>query len=160
MQANLANLDIVVFVLLGIVLLLIILVIRLEIRLKKLLAGENGSSLEGSISFIKSSHDKQIIINDEIIKQIDNLDTRVRRSVRGVATVRFNPFSGTGSGGNQSFATALLDEQGSGVIISSIYGRDHFSAFAKPINQHKPEFGLSKEETEAFKKAIAQIKEG
>ena len=157
MQEGLANLDIIVFVLAGVIILLIILVVRLELRLKKLLSGKSGNDLESSINYIRDGLDKQTIINAELIKRADGLDSRLRRSIRGLATVRFNPYKGTGSGGNQSFATAFLDEEGTGVVISSLYGRDHFSAFAKPIINHKPEFILSKEEKEAFKKALEQL---
>jgi len=39
-----------------------------------------------------------------------------------MAIVRFNPFRD--SGGDQSFAIALADGQGNGVILSSLHARD------------------------------------
>ncbi len=37
---------------------------------------------------------------------------------------RYNPFKESGVGGNQSFSAAFIDEQGNGVVITSLYSRD------------------------------------
>ena len=77
-------------------------------------------------------------------------DRRIKKKLNGAKTLRFNPFAGTGSGGNQSFATALLDEDGSGVVLSTLYARDKVSIFAKPIENRKSEFELTDEEKEVL----------
>jgi len=77
------------------------------------------------------------------------IEKRLRKSVQSVHTVRFNPFKGTGGGGNQSFATSFLNEEGDGVVLSSIYSRDRVSIFAKPVKKHSSEYELSEEEKEA-----------
>ena len=71
--------------------------------------------------------------------------------------VRFNPFSGDGSGGNQSFAAAFLDEKGSGVVLSSLYARDRVGLYAKPIEKGASSFELTKEEKEALERAQESI---
>ena len=68
-------------------------------------------------------------------------------------TVRFNPFKGTGAGGNQSFATALLNENGDGVVLSSLYSRERVSVYAKPVQKFSSEYELSGEEKQAIKSA-------
>ena len=82
----------------------------------------------------------------------------MKKSVQAVSTIRFNPFKGNGSGGNQSFATAFLNEDTDGVVISSIYSREHTSVFSKPINKGVSEYELSGEEKEAIENAKKQIK--
>jgi len=72
--------------------------------------------------------------------------------VRNIETVRFNPFIDAGS--NQSFAIAMLNDEGNGVVMSSLYARDRMSIFAKPIVRGKSEFELSSEEKEVLSKAI------
>ena len=56
-------------------------------------------------------------------------------------------------GANQSFATALVNQHGDGVIFSSLYGRERTSVFSKPLKNHTSEHGLSEEEKQAVKKA-------
>jgi hypothetical protein len=143
--------NLLIFALIGIIAILTILVIRLEFRIKKLVSGKSGKSLEGSIYDINDGIARLDSLHDEMRKQMEGVEKRVRRGIKRAETVRFNPFKGT-SGGNQSFATALLDEEGSGVVISSLYSRDRVSVFAKPINSYSSEYELSQEEKQAIKK--------
>ena len=151
------SMDVLLYALVGLVLVLTIWIIRLEIKLKNFLKGKDAKSLEDSFVLVKDNVERQIVINQEIAKEIDKLDARIQKSIRGLGTVRFNAFKGTGSGGNQSFAIALLDEEKNGVIISSLYGRDRFSAFAKPVQSGTSEFELSEEEKKALEKAESHI---
>lgn len=127
--------------------------IRMEIRIKKLMRGKNGKSLESS--FVSMAEDIQEYkdFKIELEKYLKHVEKRVSTSVRGVATVNFNAFSGAESGG-KSFATAILDEQGDGVIISSLQARNRLSIFTKNIKNRKPETELSEEEAEALTKAL------
>jgi hypothetical protein len=61
-------------------------------------------------------------------------------------------------GGNQSFATAFLNEDGDGVVISSLYSREHTSVFAKPVKKHSSEHEMSNEEKEAMEEARKNLK--
>jgi len=145
------NTDLLIFALIGIIAILTILVIRLEFRIKKLVTGKSGKSLEGAIYNINDGIARLDTLHDEMRKQMESVERRVRKGIKRAETVRFNPFKGT-SGGNQSFATALLDEEGNGVVISSLYSRERVSVFAKPINNYSSEYELTGEEKEAIKK--------
>lgn len=136
----------------GIIAILLLWIIRLEIKLKRFLKGKNAKTLEDSFLFIKKGVERQVIVNKEIATEIDSINARLEKSIRGVGIVRFNPFQGTG-GGNQSFAIALVDEENNGVVISSLYSRERFSAFAKPILKGSSTFKLSEEESQALQKA-------
>ncbi|MCK5027629.1 MAG: DUF4446 family protein [Candidatus Pacebacteria bacterium] len=153
MEAPMISVDILLYILGGMIILLFVWIARLEIKLKRFLKGKDAKTLEDSFMFVKNSVEKQITINQEIAKEIDNLDARLAKSLRGFDTMRFNAFKGTSSGGNQSFALALLNEEGDGMILSSLYGRDRFSAFAKPIQKGTSEFELSEEEKQVLYKA-------
>jgi len=85
------------------------------------------------------------------------VEKRLNQSVRGVGTVRFNPFRGTGDGGNQSFASAFIDEKGDGVVFSTLYSRERMSVFAKPLTGGKSEYELTGEERRAIQKAREQM---
>ena len=140
------------YILTGIIAILLLWIIRLEIKLKRFLKGKNAKTLEDSFLFIKKGVERQVIVNKEIATEIDSINARLEKSIRGVGIVRFNPFQGTG-GGNQSFAIALIDEENNGIVISSLYSRERFSAFAKPILKGLSTFKLSEEESQALQKA-------
>lgn len=130
---------------------LVIWIFTLERRIGKLLAGKSGASLEDSIG--KQADDiRSLFAFKKIVEgALAELDGRIKKKLHGAKTLRFNPFAGTGSGGNQSFATALLDEEGNGVVISSLYSREKMSVFAKPVKQRTSEFDLTDEEKEVLK---------
>ncbi len=123
----------------------------LERRIAKLLAGKTGSSLEATIGKNQDDIAKLFIIQNDVRGALSELDERIKKKIHGAKTLRFNPFAGTGSGGNQSFATALLDEEGNGVVLSTLYSREKVSMFAKPVKQRTSEFELTEEEREVLK---------
>ena len=123
----------------------------IEIRLKKIFTGTKTQNLEKMITLtskkINQSEKKQAEIN----KHLMTIDSRLNQSIRNIKTIRFNPF--IDAGGNQSFAIAMLNDNGNGVIISSLYARNRMSIFAKPIISGKSDFELSIEEKEVLEKA-------
>lgn len=133
------------------IILLIVWIVLLEKRISKLTAGKNTSSLEDTINENQKAIADLFTFRREVNQALENIDERMQKKLHGVKTVRFNPFAGTGSGGNQSFASALLDENGDGVVISSLYSREKVSIFAKPIKARTSEFELTDEEREVLK---------
>ena len=71
-----------------------------------------------------------------------------QKCIQRIGMVRFSPFPS--EGGNQSFAIALLDAYGTGVVISSIYGRDSQRVYAKPIKNSESHIPLTEEEKRAI----------
>jgi hypothetical protein len=132
---------------------LLVMVIRMHFRLKKFLIGINSDHIGDSLTNLTGELKELQQFRDELEKYITGLEKRVRKSLQSVHTVRFNPFKGTGYGGNQSFATAFLNEEGDGVLLSSLYSRDHVSIYSKPIKKHVTEHELSEEEREALEQA-------
>jgi Protein of unknown function (DUF4446) len=65
--------------------------------------------------------------------------------------VRYDAFAGSGSG--LSYALALLNRQGDGVVLTSIYSRDDTRTFGKPVEGFKPTVQASAEELEAIERA-------
>ena len=125
---------------------LLVWIVRLEIRIRRLTEGKNGKSLETSILSIKQGHESMERFRKEMESYLQNVEGRLARSVREVRTVRFNPFKESGTGGNQSFATAFINEKGDGVILSSLYSRDRVSMFAKPVIDYSSDHELTEEE--------------
>jgi hypothetical protein len=65
--------------------------------------------------------------------------------------VRYDAFAGSGSG--LSYALALLNRRGNGVVLTSIYSRDDTRTFGKPVEGFKPTVQASEEELEAIERA-------
>lgn len=89
---------------------------------------------------------------DELAARSAVVEAAVRRSIQRVGLVRFNPFEDTG--GNQSFALALLDAGGTGVIVSSLHSRTGTRVYAKSITAGRSDGALSEEESAALRQAL------
>lgn len=86
-------------------------------------------------------------------EKIDNLENCSRKYFQKIGIIRFNPFSETG--GDQSFSIALLNNEGSGLVISSLHSRERTRIYAKSIEKGKAiGYDISKEEKEAVAKAL------
>jgi len=153
-----SNPIIITYALIALVIILVGWIIRLEIKVKRLLMGKDGKSLEDSIVSAKVNLEKLNDFQKEVISHFTNVEKRLNRSVQSVETLRFNPFKGTGDGGNQSFSTALISQNGDGVIISSLYSRDRISIFSKPVEKFQSTFELTEEESEVLNKSKNQLK--
>jgi Protein of unknown function (DUF4446) len=124
---------------------------ELDWRLAGLTQGHDGRNLEG----ILDAHLEKV---REVAGSLDDLSARTRlletnatRAFQRVGLVRFNPFEDTG--GNQSFALALLDAREDGFVISSLHSRSATRFYAKAVVGGWPEAALSDEEAEAVKLA-------
>ena len=133
----------------AIVLILLIMIIRLQIRLKNLLKG-SAINLEESINLVIQHVEDLESFKKESQEYLKLVERRLRNGIQGVDTLRFNPFKGTGAGGNQSFSTAFINEQGDGVVFSSLYSSDRMSVFAKPLQKFKSSFELTEEEAKSI----------
>jgi hypothetical protein len=85
-----------------------------------------------------------------------SLQEAVARSVQRVGIIRFDAFEDMG--GMLSFAVALLDADGNGVVLSSINGRNETRIYAKPIEQGTSRTHLSGEEEEAIRRALGAVR--
>lgn len=145
------TITILTYIIAGLVALILIWVLSVERRLRKFFAGKDARSLEDLMTDICEKIENLKNTQEEINKHLLVVDKRLDKSIRKVETVRFNPFLDAGS--NQSFAISFVNDEGDGVVLSSLYARDRMSIFAKPIKGGKSEFELSTEEKEVLKKS-------
>jgi hypothetical protein len=144
-------LTIIVIGALAVLAVVVIYIIRLTTKLNRLLRGKNARTLEDTIISLADEIDRLKNDNETLAQGIIQAHRKLKRSIQKVHTIRFNPFRD--QGGNQSFATALLDEEGNGVVISSLYAREKVSVYAKPLIKNQSAYELSAEEKEAIAKA-------
>ncbi|HEV7424517.1 MAG TPA: DUF4446 family protein [Candidatus Paceibacterota bacterium] len=146
------KLELAFFILTGLLLVIgAIWIFATEKRLKRFFLGKKAKDLEDTILSLEDTVSKLIREKNGMQKEITAINTKLKKSVRGLETIRFNPFPDQGS--NQSFAVGMLNEEGDGVVFSSLYSRDRMSVFAKPIKNNKSDYELTAEEKEALKKA-------
>ncbi|MEK7136214.1 MAG: DUF4446 family protein [Patescibacteria group bacterium] len=140
--------NLVIYLLLGIIGVLAFWVLSLEWRLKKLLIGRKGQDLEEIMAELGQAVDTVVAKSKHDDKLFEDIYRRLRSTLQRYHTLRFNPYADLG--GNQSFATALMDEDGNGVVISGLYSRDKVGVYAKPLSKFSSEHELSTEEIEAI----------
>jgi hypothetical protein len=95
-------------------------------------------STAASVARMKAEHDQMAALIPSVI--------------RHVGLVRFSPFHDTG--GDQSFALALLDGQGDGVVVTALHSRTDSRLYAKPIEHFSSSYSLTPEEREAMDRAL------
>jgi hypothetical protein len=114
--------------------------VRLDETLRGILQGQSElvQRLERAIRALHATDKKQ--------------QTQIEGSVRNVALLRYDAFEDVG--GRLSFSCALLDDQGNGVVLTSINGRQETRVYAKPVNLGTSSHNLSLEEEESIRRAL------
>lgn len=125
-------------------------------------AGRAGGAVGGRVRLdetlrgILQGQSQQIQRLERAIRALHGTDkkqqTQIEGSVRNVALLRYDAFEDVG--GRLSFSCALLDDQGSGVVLTSINGRQETRVYAKPVAQGTSSHNLSLEEEEAIRRAL------
>jgi hypothetical protein len=88
--------------------------------------------------------------------RLADLEQRFGFAIQKIGVYRFNPFSE--SGGNFSFTLALLDSHDTGVIITSMHGREQNRIYSKNIKNGTSEIQLTEEENQALFSAKEKFK--
>ena len=121
---------------------------RLLGQYQHLMAGTSGGNLEQALN----DHVTQVRETAAQVEAVDRLARRLEKaayfSLQHMGVVRYNPFQDTG--GDQSFAIALVDGHGNGVVLSSLHGRDATRVYAKPLQKWESTYSLTDEERQAI----------
>ena len=81
-------------------------------------------------------------------------DRRLGRTISRTAVVRYDAYGEMT--GRQSSSMALLDDSGTGVVLSSILHREQARMYVKGVREGQSEFELSPEENEAIDTALGR----
>jgi len=121
---------------------------RLLGQYQHLMTGTSGGNLEA----ILHDHIAQVRDTAARVEATEQLARRLEKSgyfsFQHLGVVRYNPFHDTG--GDQSFAIALVDGHGNGVVLSSLHGRDATRVYAKPLLKWESTHQLTEEEKQAI----------
>jgi hypothetical protein len=84
-------------------------------------------------------------------KRLDELDVLAHTDISRVGFVRYDAFDDTGS--ELSYALALLNREGTGVVLTSIYSRTDTRTYGKAVEAYRPLANASDEELRAIASA-------
>lgn len=126
-------------------------VARLQSRYDQLVAGSETGTLEQRLQQQTQSVQTALTTAQEIAATVTKTEGMMSDAIQRVGLYRFNPFSDTG--GDLSFALALTDDNGKGVVLCSLHSRGETRLYAKPLNVWDSPHPLSQEEQEAVRRA-------
>lgn len=151
-----------IYITIALILLVIILIIiviityislsKIESRYRRLMRGASTKNLEDIVISYLDKID-EVKKQNEIMKQLyEQINGRLTSCVQKTSMIRYKAFEDMGS--DLSFSIALLDANSNGVILTSIYGRDESTTYAKPIDKGISRYELSNEENKVLEQAI------
>ena len=110
---------------------------------------------EDVLTLIQRHVDEVVALRSEVAAldtRADELRGLLGGCVSRVGTIRYDAFDEMG--GHLSYSTALLDERGDGVVLTSIHGRTDTRSYVKPVIGGQSKHTLSEEEAAAIGAAI------
>jgi hypothetical protein len=124
-------------------------------QLRRKYAALLSTSSGADLGELLTMHGEQLSVTASTAERLSTsaelMESKLRRSLQRMGLVRFNAFEGLG--GEQSFAIALLDDEGTGFVLSSLQGRGESRLYAKPVEEWDSTYSLSVEEKEAIGRA-------
>lgn len=86
-----------------------------------------------------------------VSRRLDELQALSKSDLSRVGFIRYDAFTDNEAG--LSYALALLNRNGDGVVLTSIYSRTDTRTYGKPVESFKPTVHASSEELEAIERA-------
>jgi hypothetical protein len=121
---------------------------RLLGQYQHLMTGTSGGNLESLLN----EHVASVRDTVNRVAAVEHLANQLEKagyfSFQHLGVIRFNAFHDTGS--DQSFAVALADGHGNGLVLSSLHARDVTRVYAKPLQKWESTYQLTEEEKRAI----------
>ena len=115
----------------------------------QLLGGGSGASAR--LSELEAALEAANGTLGRVAQRTGELEALARTDVSRVGFVRYDAFDDTGS--ELSYALALLNREGDGFVISSIYSRTDTRTYGKAVQGYQPAVNASQEELLAIERA-------
>jgi hypothetical protein len=128
---------------------------QIQKRLDEALVSPEGQDLSEPLGALAKRLDEYEDRAQQLHTELGNMTSHLPKSIQAVGIVRFQAFSDFG--GDQSFALALADMDGDGVVMSGIYAREGTRVYAKPLSTWTSSYSLSLEEEKAIDQAQSQL---
>jgi hypothetical protein len=145
----------------GIIALLCCLALMLSLRrlrrAQRLVLGEQGQ--EDVVAHAARMHEAfealRAYVDDVAVRldaRLGGVESTLRRTIAHRSLIRYDAYNELS--GHQSVSIALLDDERSGVVLTSIHHRDQARVYAKQVTGGQGELELSPEEAEAVRVAL------
>ncbi|MEK3718535.1 MULTISPECIES: DUF4446 family protein [unclassified Paenibacillus] len=128
---------------------------RMRSRYEAMMGGNGIEDLENLLVNLKNQGDMLEEVQLEQKTLLEAAHTKMRGMKSKVAMKRYNAFGERGN--DLSFSLAILDDNHSGIVLSSLHNRENSYIYAKPIEQGETPYALSPEEKEVIALALQQI---
>lgn len=115
------------------------------------LLGGGSATATARLSSLEEGHAELAGRTERAESRLRELDALSRTDVSRFGFVRYDAFDDTGS--ELSYAYALLNREGNGVVLSSIYSRADTRTFGKAVERFVPLTNASAEELAAIAQA-------
>lgn len=131
---------------------------RLAREYAELMTGADGTDLSAALLALtrRTGDAERRLTSLEAVARA--ADDRLRGAVQHVRVLRYSAFAD--AGGDQSFAVAMLDDAGSGVVMSSLVSRTGARVFAKPVIEGRSTYPMTTEEERVVAEASAGAPSG
>ena len=126
---------------------------KLEKRYRKLMRGVNNKNLEEMVLSYLDKIDEVKEQNEMMKQNNEQINLELKSCVQKTSMIRYKAFDDVGS--DLSFSIALLDGNNNGAILTSIYGRNESTTYAKPIDKGISRYDLSEEENKVLEQATS-----
>jgi len=128
---------------------------RLKSRYNNLTTGLSGKNLEKIVQQYIRALEQCDGDMKRMNSEFERIEKETEKFFSKVGIIRFQAFKDTG--GDQSFALAVLDKTNDGFLLSSLHGRGFAKIYAKEITSGKsPNYKLTEEEQKALDQALEE----
>ena len=124
---------------------------RLKRQYVRWMSGNSGTNLEEVLNRYVDHIDAAVRTVSALETRAVQMERTLKHCLQWVGMVRFSPFRDTG--GAQSFALAVIDGSGDGVVLSGLHARDSTRVYAKALTGWSSQHTLTDEEKEAIARA-------
>ncbi len=126
-------------------------------RAQQLVLGEHGQEdvIEHAARLTDAFEALRSYVDDVAVRldtRLAGVEAALQRTIAHRALVRYDAYNELS--GQQSVSIALLDDERSGIVLTSIHHRDQARVYAKQVRDGRGELELSPEEAEAVRVAL------
>ena len=143
---------------------LIIIVVKLNTKLnrmikkyEKFMRGKNAENLDEALQANFEKVDELMLSHQRSMMKLDATMNSINSTYQKMGIVKYNAFKEMG--GNLSFALALLNNEDTGFIITSMHGRESCYTYIKEVINGQCYSAMGDEERQALEKAMQSTDE-
>lgn len=121
-------------------------------KYEAMMAGSGVEDLEGLLIDLKNQSEMMEEEQREQKALLEATQLRIRGMKSNIAMKRYNAFGERGN--DLSFSLAILDDDSSGIVLTSLYNRENSYIYSKPLHKGESQHALSPEEKEVVTLAL------